>query len=220
MKKNLFNTVWDMHKVTPLESGQDQLFIGLHLIHEVTSPQAFQMVEERGLKVLRPDRTFATVDHIVPTADQGRPFKDRLAEEMLQAIESNTEKHGIDFFGLNSDSQGIVHIIGPELGLTQPGMTIACGDSHTSTHGAFGGDRLRHRDLPDPGRAGNSDDGVESSQSTTDRDLRTPSAGGIRKRYHPESHSGSRRKRRYRVRLRVQRRDDPRSRYGRADDDL
>tara|TARA_B100000614_G_scaffold191060_1_gene172099 strand:- start:345 stop:1766 length:1422 start_codon:yes stop_codon:yes gene_type:complete len=138
MKRNLFNTVWDMHKVTTLDSGQDQLFIGLHLIHEVTSPQAFQMLEERGLKVLRPDRTFATVDHIVPTASQERPFKDRLAEEMMQAIERNTEKHGIEFFGLHTDHQGIVHIIGPELGLTQPGMTIACGDSHTSTHGAFG----------------------------------------------------------------------------------
>jgi 3-isopropylmalate/(R)-2-methylmalate dehydratase large subunit len=138
MKKNLFNTVWDLHKVSTLESGQDQLFIGLHLIHEVTSPQAFQMLEERGLKVLHPDRTFATVDHIVPTAGQERPFKDRLAEEMMQAIEDNTKKHGIEFFGLHTDVQGIVHIIGPELGLTQPGMTIACGDSHTSTHGAFG----------------------------------------------------------------------------------
>jgi 3-isopropylmalate/(R)-2-methylmalate dehydratase large subunit len=138
MKKNLFNTVWDLHKVGTLESGQDQLFIGLHLIHEVTSPQAFQMLEERGLKVLHPGRTFATVDHIVPTADQQRPFKDHLAEEMMQAIEKNTEKHGIEFFGLKTDHQGIVHIIGPELGLTQPGMTIACGDSHTSTHGAFG----------------------------------------------------------------------------------
>ncbi len=138
MKKNLFNTVWDLHKITELESGQDQIFIGLHLIHEVTSPQAFQMLEERGLKVFRPDRTFATVDHIVPTAGQERPFKDRLAEEMMQAIEDNTKKHGIEFFGLHTDAQGIVHIIGPELGLTQPGMTIACGDSHTSTHGAFG----------------------------------------------------------------------------------
>lgn len=138
MKKNLFNTVWDMHRVGTLESGQDQIFIGLHLIHEVTSPQAFQMLEERGLTVLHPERTFATVDHIVPTADQTRPFKDRLAEEMIQAIERNTEKYGIEFFGLKTESQGIVHIIGPEMGLTQPGMTIACGDSHTSTHGAFG----------------------------------------------------------------------------------
>ncbi len=137
-KRNLFNTVWDLHKVGTLESGQDQLFIGLHLIHEVTSPQAFQMLEERGLTVLHPERTFATVDHIVPTASQERPFKDRLAEEMMQAIENNTARHDIEFFGLRTDHQGIVHIIGPELGLTQPGMTIACGDSHTSTHGAFG----------------------------------------------------------------------------------
>ncbi|WP_018525332.1 3-isopropylmalate dehydratase large subunit [Alkalispirochaeta alkalica] len=137
-KKNLFNTVWDLHKVGTLESGQDQIFIGLHLIHEVTSPQAFQMLEERGLSVLHPERTFATVDHIVPTANQERPFKDRLAEEMMQALERNTRTHGIEFFGLHTDDQGIVHIIGPELGLTQPGMTIACGDSHTSTHGAFG----------------------------------------------------------------------------------
>lgn len=138
MSKNLFDAVWDLHRVTTLPSGQDQLFIGLHLVHEVTSPQAFQMLRERGLAVLRPDRTFATVDHIVPTADQSRPFADPLAEEMMQAIERNTKEFGIEFFGLHTDRQGIVHIIGPELGLTQPGMTIACGDSHTSTHGAFG----------------------------------------------------------------------------------
>ena len=117
--------------------GQDQLFIGLHLVHEVTSPQAFQALTDRGLKVLFPERTFATVDHIVPTDGQRRPFADELAEQMMRAIERNAEAHGITFFG-NTDDQGIVHIIGPELGLTQPGMTIACGDSHTSTHGALG----------------------------------------------------------------------------------
>src|SRR6056297_2117778 len=138
MSKNLFDKVWDLHRVTTLPTGQDQLFIGLHLIHEVTSPQAFQMLQERGLSVMYPERTFATVDHIVPTADQSRPFEDSLAEEMLLALEHNTEKHRIEFFGLGSEHQGIVHMIGPELGLTQPGMTIACGDSHTSTHGAFG----------------------------------------------------------------------------------
>ncbi|TFH03772.1 MAG: 3-isopropylmalate dehydratase large subunit, partial [Spirochaetales bacterium] len=138
MSKNLFNKVWDRHTVAKLPSGQDQLFIGLHLIHEVTSPQAFQMIEERGLPVLYPQRTVATVDHIVPTDDQSRPFADPLAEEMIQALERNTAKHGIQYHGLDSLSQGIVHIVGPELGLTQPGMTIACGDSHTSTHGAFG----------------------------------------------------------------------------------
>jgi len=136
--KNLLDKVWDLHKVGVLPSGQDQLFIGLHLVHEVTSPQAFQALKDRGLKVLFPGRTFATVDHIVPTEDQSRPFADELAEAMMQAIESNTREHGIQFFGLQTDFQGIVHIIGPELGLTQPGMTIACGDSHTSTHGALG----------------------------------------------------------------------------------
>ena len=138
MVRNLLNRVWDLHKVATLDSGLDQLFIGLHLIHEVTSPQAFQMISERGLRVLYPERTFATVDHIVPTASQGRPFGDPLAETMMQALEHNTAAHGIRFFDLSTEHQGIVHIIGPELGLTQPGMTIACGDSHTSTHGAFG----------------------------------------------------------------------------------
>jgi 3-isopropylmalate/(R)-2-methylmalate dehydratase large subunit len=138
MSKNLFNKVWDMHLVDRLPSGQDQLFIGLHLIHEVTSPQAFQMLRERGLTVLYPQRTFATVDHIVPTENQKRPFADPLAEAMMQALEKNTKEFGIEFFSLDTEYQGIVHIIGPELGLTQPGMTIACGDSHTATHGAFG----------------------------------------------------------------------------------
>jgi 3-isopropylmalate/(R)-2-methylmalate dehydratase large subunit len=138
MGKNLFNKVWDEHKVTTLESGHDQLFVGLHLIHEVTSPQAFHMLTDRDLTVRHPERTFATVDHIVPTENQARPFADELSEEMIQALEDNTARHGIKFFGLDSEYQGIVHIIGPELGLTQPGMTIACGDSHTSTHGAMG----------------------------------------------------------------------------------
>ena len=138
MGKSLLNKVWDLHKVGTLPSGQDQLFIGLHLVHEVTSPQAFQALADRGLTVMYPDRTFATVDHIVPTDDQRRPFADSLAEAMMQAIERNTREHGIRFFGLSTEHQGIVHIIGPELGITQPGMTIACGDSHTSTHGALG----------------------------------------------------------------------------------
>ena len=138
MGQNLLNKVWDLHRVARLPSGQDQLLVGLHLIHEVTSPQAFQMLQDRGLKVLFPERTAATVDHIVPTDDQGRPFADPLAEEMMEAIENNTRRSGIRFFGLETGDQGIVHIIGPELGLSQPGMVIACGDSHTSTHGALG----------------------------------------------------------------------------------
>lgn len=134
----LFDKVWDLHTVGTLPSGQTQLFIGLHLIHEVTSPQAFAMLRERGLKVLHPERTVATVDHIVPTENQARPFVDVLAEEMIQELEKNTQDYGIRFYNIGSGSQGIVHVIAPEQGLTQPGMTVACGDSHTSTHGAFG----------------------------------------------------------------------------------
>lgn len=134
----LFDKVWDLHTVGTLPSGQTQLFIGLHLIHEVTSPQAFAMLRDRGLKVLYPERTVATVDHIVPTEDQMRPFADVLAEEMMQTLEKNCQDYGIRFYNVGSGSQGIVHVIAPEQGLTQPGMTVACGDSHTSTHGAFG----------------------------------------------------------------------------------
>ena len=136
--RTLFDKVWDLHTVGILPSGQTQLFIGLHLIHEVTSPQAFAMLRERGLKVLYPDRTVATVDHIVPTDNQARPFADVLAEEMMQSLEKSCKEYGIRFYNIGSGSQGIVHVIAPEQGLTQPGMTIACGDSHTSTHGAFG----------------------------------------------------------------------------------
>ena len=138
MGQNLLNKVWDLHKVSTLPTGKDQLFIGLHLVHEVTSPQAFQMLRDRGLRVLRPDRTFATADHIVPTDRTARPFGDSQAERMMQELERNTGEHGIAFFGPETGDQGIVHVIGPELGLSQPGMTIACGDSHTSTHGALG----------------------------------------------------------------------------------
>ncbi len=138
MSRNLFQKVWEAHAVRELPNGQTQLFIGLHLVHEVTSPQAFQMLRESGLKVRWPERTFATVDHIVPTHDQARPFPDGLAEEMMTAIERNSREFGIQLFDIGDPRQGIVHVIGPELGLTQPGMTIACGDSHTSTHGAFG----------------------------------------------------------------------------------
>jgi 3-isopropylmalate/(R)-2-methylmalate dehydratase large subunit len=137
-KGTLFDKVWDLHTVGTLPSGQTQLFIGLHLIHEVTSPQAFAMLRERSLNVLFPERTVATVDHIVPTENQARPFADSLAEEMMQALENNCKEQGITFYNIGSGNQGVVHIIAPEQGLTQPGMTIACGDSHTSTHGAFG----------------------------------------------------------------------------------
>ena len=138
MGQTLFRKVWDLHTVRRLPSGQTQLFIGLHLIHEVTTPQAFDMLRQRSIGVGFPERTYATVDHIVPTLDQTRPFADELAERMMAALERNCREFGIRFSDLSTDRQGIVHVIGPELGLTQPGMTIACGDSHTSTHGAFG----------------------------------------------------------------------------------
>jgi 3-isopropylmalate/(R)-2-methylmalate dehydratase large subunit len=138
MPSTLLQKVWDAHTVRKLPNGQTQLFVGLHLIHEVTSPQAFDMLRARGGKVMFPDRTVATVDHIVPTKDQRRPFLDVMAEDMLSALERNVREAGIRMFDLSSGAQGIVHVVGPELGLTQPGMTIACGDSHTSTHGAFG----------------------------------------------------------------------------------
>lgn len=140
MSKNLFTKVWDAHTVATLPNGNTQLFIGLHLIHEVTSPQAFAMLKERGVGVMHPERTFATVDHIVPTAaaERLRPFQDGLAEDMIVALKANCEEHGITYYGETNPNQGIVHIIGPELGLTLPGITVCCGDSHTSTHGAFG----------------------------------------------------------------------------------
>ncbi|MFB3118449.1 MAG: 3-isopropylmalate dehydratase large subunit [Myxococcota bacterium] len=137
-RANLLDKVWDTHAVRELPSGQTQLFIGLHLIHEVTSPQAFAMLREMKLPVRFPKRTLATVDHIIPTLSQQRPLADDLAEQMMGAIEKNCAEHGIRLLDPASGQQGIVHVIGPELGLTQPGMTIACGDSHTSTHGAFG----------------------------------------------------------------------------------
>jgi len=138
MAETLFEKVWNAHAVRRLPSGQTQLFVGLHLVHEVTTPQAFDMLRQHGWKVAYPDRTFATVDHIVPTIARRRPFLDVMAEEMTAALERNCRDAGIPLWTLDSANQGIVHVIGPELGLTQPGMTIACGDSHTSTHGALG----------------------------------------------------------------------------------
>jgi 3-isopropylmalate/(R)-2-methylmalate dehydratase large subunit len=138
MPETLFRKVWNAHTVRTLPSGQTQLFVGLHLVHEVTTPQAFDMLRQHGWRVAFPERTFGTVDHIVPTNSQRRPFLDVMAEEMTSALERNCREYGIKLWAPDSEYQGIVHVIGPELGLTQPGMTIACGDSHTSTHGALG----------------------------------------------------------------------------------
>jgi 3-isopropylmalate/(R)-2-methylmalate dehydratase large subunit len=138
MARTLLDKVWDAHTVRTLPSGQTQLLIGLHLIHEVTTPQAFQMLKDSKLKVRMPERTFATLDHIIPTTDQTRPYADPMAEDMAEHMIRNSREFGLPLFDMASGRQGIVHVIGPELGLTQPGMTIACGDSHTSTHGAVG----------------------------------------------------------------------------------
>ncbi len=134
----LYDKVFDAHVVDRLPTGQLQVFIGLHLIHDVTSSPAFGMLREAGMRVAFPGRTFATADHMVPTHSLLRPFSDQQAETLVSELERNVRQYGVTFFAPGSDRHGIVHIIGPELGLTQPGMTIACGDSHTSTHGAFG----------------------------------------------------------------------------------
>ncbi|MCP4049279.1 MAG: 3-isopropylmalate dehydratase large subunit [bacterium] len=137
-KRTLYDKVWAKHKVATLPTGHDQLFIGLQYVHEVTSPPAFAGLREKGTKISYPERTFATVDHVIPTDDTSRPFKDKQAELMLSTLEKNVKDFDVTFFSPSSGKQGVVHIIGPEMGLTQPGMTIVCGDSHTCTHGAFG----------------------------------------------------------------------------------
>ena len=136
--KTLFDKIWDAHVVEHIEGGPDVLYIDRHLIHEVTSPQAFAGIEKRGIKVFRPDRTVATADHNVPTKNQHLPIREEMSRLQVEKLTENCRHHGITLYGLGHPYQGIVHVIGPELGLTQPGMTIVCGDSHTSTHGAFG----------------------------------------------------------------------------------
>ncbi|MDA1225659.1 MAG: 3-isopropylmalate dehydratase large subunit [Bacteroidetes bacterium] len=138
MAKTLFEKVWDSHVIEKIKDGPDVLFIDRHFIHEVTSPVAFVGLKNRGLKVMFPDKTFATADHNTPTINQHLPIKDKLSAMQVKALEKNCFEHGIDFWGLGHKKNGIVHVIGPENGITQPGLTIVCGDSHTSTHGAFG----------------------------------------------------------------------------------
>jgi 3-isopropylmalate/(R)-2-methylmalate dehydratase large subunit len=136
--KTLFEKIWEKHIVKQIEDGPAVLYIDKHFIHEVTSPQAFKGLEQRGLKVLRPQQVVATADHNVPTLNQHLPIRDELSRKQVQQLIKNCAKHDIELYGLGHPFQGIVHVIGPELGITQPGMTIVCGDSHTSTHGAFG----------------------------------------------------------------------------------
>jgi 3-isopropylmalate/(R)-2-methylmalate dehydratase large subunit len=136
--KTLFDKIWDAHVVDEIQGGPSVLYIDRHLIHEVTSPQAFAGIEQRGISILRPEKTVATPDHNVPTLGQHLPIRDQLSQFQVNKLKDNCEKHGITLYGLNHPYHGIVHVIGPELGITQPGLTMVCGDSHTSTHGAFG----------------------------------------------------------------------------------
>jgi len=136
--KTLFDKIWDKHIVTSIENGPDVLYIDRHFIHEVTSPQAFAGLDARGIKVFRPQQTIATADHNVPTKDQHLPIREALSRTQVNKLTENCANHNVELYGLGHPYQGIVHVIGPELGITQPGMTIVCGDSHTSTHGAFG----------------------------------------------------------------------------------
>jgi 3-isopropylmalate/(R)-2-methylmalate dehydratase large subunit len=138
MKKTLFDKVWDKHIVQQIEQGPDVLFIDRHMVHEVTSPVAFLGLKNRNIKVMYPERTFATADHNTPTINQHLPVEDPLSAKQLAALEENAKAHGISYWGLGHEKNGIVHVVGPEYGITLPGATIVCGDSHTSTHGAFG----------------------------------------------------------------------------------
>jgi 3-isopropylmalate/(R)-2-methylmalate dehydratase large subunit len=137
-KKTLFDKIWDSHVIEQIDGGPSVVYIDRHLIHEVTSPQAFGGLDNRGLKVFRPKQTFATPDHNVPTKDQHLSIRDELSRTQVERLTENCNRHSVSLYGLNHPWQGIVHVIGPELGITQPGMTMVCGDSHTSTHGAFG----------------------------------------------------------------------------------
>ncbi|TAJ14670.1 3-isopropylmalate dehydratase large subunit [Marinilabiliaceae bacterium JC017] len=136
--KTLFDKIWDAHVVSSVEDGPSILYIDRHFIHEVTSPQAFAGLKERGAKVLRPEKVVATPDHNIPTKDQHLTIQDELSRMQLETLKNNCEENNITMYGINHPNNGIVHVVGPELGITQPGMTIVCGDSHTSTHGAFG----------------------------------------------------------------------------------
>lgn len=138
MGKTLFDKVWDSHVVTTIKDGPQVLYIDKHLIHEVTSPQAFNELKERRIPLLRPNQILATADHNTPTKDQHLPIKDELSRKQLEALTKNCEDNNIELYGLGHKNNGIIHVIAPELGVTQPGMTMVCGDSHTSTHGAFG----------------------------------------------------------------------------------
>ena len=221
MGKTLLQKVWDLHTVRQLPTGQTQLFIGLHLVHEVTTPQAFDELRARRLEGRAPGAHLRHRRSHRPDAERGqRPFLDVMAEDMMASLERNCRDFGVRFAGLDDDRQGIVHVIGPELGLTQPGMTIACGDSHTSTHGAFGAVAF--------GIGTSQVRDVLASQCLAMEPLKvrrirvtgTLAEGRLRQGRHPDDHPAARRARRHRLRVRVRRRRHRAHVDGRADDHL
>ena len=174
MARTLAEKVWESHVVRRAEGEPDLLYIDLHLVHEVTSPQAFDGLRLAGRPVRRPDLTIATEDHNVPTVDIDQPIADPVSRTQVDTLRRNCAEFGVPLYPLGDREQGIVHVVGPQLGLTQPGMTVVCGDSHTSTHGAFGCARLRHRHQRGRARARHADPAAEAVQDHGGHHRRDP----------------------------------------------
>jgi len=209
--KTLSQKIWDSHIVHEEPGAPSLLYIDLHLVHEVTSPQAFSGLRERGIKVRRPDRTLGTVDHSIPTTDRSLPILDPIAAKQVTQFEANCAEFGIPCFGVKSENQGICHVIGPEQGATQPGMTVVCGDSHTATHGAFGALAF--------GIGTSEVENVLATQCL----LQRPSTSQKRRRregYYSSADRPHRHRRRHRSRHRILRLRHSRARYGWPHDGL
>ena len=220
MPRTIIEKLWDAHVVHEQAGAPTLLYIDLHLVHEVTSPQAFDGLRARGIKVRRPDLTIATADHSIPTTDRSLPIVDPIAAKQLDQLETNCKEFGIRLLGIHSDKQGIVHVIGPELGLTQPGMTVVCGDSHTATHGAFGALAF--------GIGTSEVEHVLASQCLLQRKSKTfqvqrgwrPQSRRFGQGHHPRADRADRHRRRHRQRFRIHRQRHPRALHGRAHDRL
>ena len=219
MGRTLAEKVWEQHVVRRAEGEPDLLYIDLHLIHEVTSPQAFDGLRMAGRPVRRPDLTIATEDHNVPTVRR-QPIADPVSRVQVETLRKNCAEFGVRLHPMGDAGQGMVHIIGPQFGLTQPGMTIVCGDSHTSTHGAFGAHRVRHRHLRGGARAGHPDAARLPAEDHGHRGLRR--AAPRRHRQGPDSgdHRPDRHRRRPGLHRRIPRRGHPRALHGGPDDRL
>ena len=217
MPKNLFEKIWEAHEV-----DDDLIYIDLHLVHEVTSPQAFDGLRLADREVRRPDKTLATADHNVPTdgTPTARLIADELSRKQVEALESNCEEFGIPLYSLGSDRRGIVHVIGPELGVTQPGMTIVCGDSHTSTHGAFGALAFGIGTSEVEHVLATQCLGSAQAEDDADQLLRRARLRCHRQGPDPGDDRPARRRRHAGIRGRVRGRGDPRSVHGEPDDDL